>query len=60
MHYELYGVLRETEIMEAILEEIPIDVVEGFLQVKLECYKPLFPFRSLHEMNYFLQNNRVI
>ena len=60
MHDELDGGVGEAEIMEAIAEEIQVDVVKGFFQVKLECYKPLLPFRSLHEMNYFLQNNRVI
>jgi hypothetical protein len=60
VHDKFDGDVEEPEIMETSAKEIPVDVVEGFFQIKFESYKSLLPFRSLHEMDNFLQNNRVI
>ena len=60
MHDELDGDVWESEIMEADVKEVPVDVIKGFFQIKFERYKTLLPFRALHKVDYFLQNNRVI
>jgi len=54
VHDELDGDVRKTKIMEARAKEIPVDVVKGFFQIKFESYKPVLPFRPLHEMKYYI------
>jgi hypothetical protein len=33
VHYELDGNVRETEVLEAKSQKIPVDIVKGFLEI---------------------------
>ena len=60
MHNEFDGDVWKSKIVKTVAKEIPVDVVKCFLQIKFEGYIALLPLRFLHEMDDFLQNNRVI
>lgn len=54
MHDELDCDVWKTEIMEARVMEIPIDIIKSFLQVKFESYVALLLLGSSHEVDNFL------
>jgi len=60
MHDEFDGDIRESEVFQVMMKKIPIDIIKSFFQIELKSYVPFFPFGSSHEVNNFLQNNRVI
>jgi hypothetical protein len=60
MHNELYSGVWKSEIMEARAKVLPVNIIEGFLKIKFESNKAFLSFGSSHEVNYFLQNNRVV
>jgi len=60
MHDELYGGIGKSEVMKARTKELPINIIKGFLKVKFESNKAFLSFGSPHEVNNFLQNNRVV
>jgi len=60
MHDELYGGIGKFEVMKARTKELPVNIIKGFLKVKFESNIAFLFFGSPHEVNNFLQNNKVV
>lgn len=55
MHDKFNCNIRKTEIKETRFEEIPVNIIKRFFQVKLESHVALFPFGSFHKMYDFVK-----
>jgi len=60
MHDKLGCDVWETEVLEARLKEIPINIVKCFFKIQFQSHITLFLLGFSHEMNDFLQNNSII
>jgi hypothetical protein len=54
MHDKPSSDFRKAEVLKARLEETPVNIIKGFLQVKLESNIAFLPLGSPHEMDDFL------
>jgi hypothetical protein len=59
MHNEVDCIVWEAKINETGSKKLPDDIIKCFLKVEFERNISFFPFGFPHEVDDFLQNNRV-